>query len=81
MSSEDPSCVLEKLLLSDHPERFRNAQMFIRAQNFSADVVAELVAATLVRATKAHTQQMQNGRRGARDGCIEYTRMALCPYF
>ncbi|XP_019712775.1 spatacsin isoform X1 [Hippocampus comes] len=63
MSSEDPGCVLERLLLCDHPERFRNAQMFIRAQNFSADVVAELVATTLVRATKAHAHQMQTERQ------------------
>ncbi|XP_077371965.1 spatacsin isoform X2 [Festucalex cinctus] len=63
MSSEDPGCILEKLLLCDHPERFRNAQMFIRAQSFSADVVAELVAATLVRAKQEHAHQMQTERQ------------------
>ncbi|XP_061138808.1 spatacsin [Syngnathus typhle] len=63
ISSEDPACVLQKLLLCDHPERFRNAQMFIRAQSFSADVVAELVAATLVRAKQEHAHQMQTERQ------------------
>ncbi|XP_057692628.1 spatacsin [Corythoichthys intestinalis] len=62
LSSEDPVCVLEKLLLCDHPERLRNAQMFIRAQRFSADITAELVAATLVRAKQEQAHLMQTER-------------------
>ncbi|XP_061620958.1 spatacsin isoform X2 [Phyllopteryx taeniolatus] len=67
LSSEDPGRVLEKLLLRDHPERFRNAQMFIRAQSFSADVVAAMVAAALVRAKQEqHAHQMQSERQAFR---------------
>ncbi|XP_061669465.1 spatacsin isoform X2 [Syngnathoides biaculeatus] len=60
LSNEDPGRVLEKLLLRDHPEGFRNAQMFIRAQSFSADAVAEMVAAALVRAKQEqHARQTE----------------------
>ncbi|XP_077566374.1 spatacsin [Stigmatopora nigra] len=62
LSSEDPASVLEKLLLCDHPERLRNAQMFIRAQSFSADVTAELVAAALVRDKQERAHLMQTER-------------------
>lgn len=41
--------MLEQLLLSEQPERFRKAQAFIRAQALSPDCVAELVSAAVVR--------------------------------
>lgn len=41
--------MLEQLLLSEQPERFRKAQAFIRAQDLSPDCVAELVSAAVVR--------------------------------
>uniref|UniRef100_A0A4W6E343 SPG11 vesicle trafficking associated, spatacsin n=1 Tax=Lates calcarifer TaxID=8187 RepID=A0A4W6E343_LATCA len=44
---EEPRSVLEMLLLSDQPERFRKAQAFIRAQGLSADTVAELVSSAV----------------------------------
>lgn len=40
--------MLEQLLLSEQPERFRKAQAFIRAQALSPDCVAELVSAAVV---------------------------------
>ncbi|XP_069570605.1 spatacsin [Brachyistius frenatus] len=59
ISGEEPRFVLEKLLLSEQPERFRNAQAFIRAQSLSADAVAELVSSTVVQALLASTQELQ----------------------
>lgn len=49
MCSQEPRLVLEQLLLSEQPERFRKAQAFIRAQALSPDCVAELVSAAVVR--------------------------------
>ncbi|GAA6229551.1 spatacsin-like [Lates japonicus] len=56
---EEPRSVLEMLLLSDQPERFRKAQAFIRAQGLSADAVAELVSSAVVQALLASTQELQ----------------------
>uniref|UniRef100_A0A4W6E3M7 SPG11 vesicle trafficking associated, spatacsin n=1 Tax=Lates calcarifer TaxID=8187 RepID=A0A4W6E3M7_LATCA len=56
---EEPRSVLEMLLLSDQPERFRKAQAFIRAQGLSADTVAELVSSAVVQALLASTQELQ----------------------
>lgn len=58
---EEPRSVLEKLLLSDQPERFRKAQAFIKAQSLSADTVAELVSSAVVHAHLASTQELQPG--------------------
>ncbi|XP_008279865.1 spatacsin [Stegastes partitus] len=59
ISREEPYSVLEKLLLSDHPERFRKAQAFIKAQRLSAGTVAELVSSAVVQALLASTQELQ----------------------
>ncbi|XP_039988709.1 spatacsin [Xiphias gladius] len=56
---EEPRSVLEMLLLSDQPERFRKAQAFIKAQGLSADTVAELVSSAVVQALLASTQELQ----------------------
>lgn len=53
--------MLEKLLLSDQPERFRKAQAFVRAQGLHADTVAELVSAAVVHAHLASAQELQPG--------------------
>lgn len=66
--------VLEKLLLSEQPERFRKAQAFIRAQALSADSVAELVSASVVRALLPSAQELQPGETRASGGCVEVTR-------
>ncbi|XP_054633322.1 spatacsin [Dunckerocampus dactyliophorus] len=66
MTREDPRCVLEKLLLSEHSERFRNAQVFIKAQSFSAEVVAELVASALVHELQAAAQELHLERQAFR---------------
>ncbi|XP_070687544.1 spatacsin [Pempheris klunzingeri] len=60
---EDPGSVLEKLLLSEQPERFRKAQAFIRAQGLSADTVAELVSSAVVQALLASAQEPQPADR------------------
>uniref|UniRef100_A0A7N8X5X2 SPG11 vesicle trafficking associated, spatacsin n=1 Tax=Mastacembelus armatus TaxID=205130 RepID=A0A7N8X5X2_9TELE len=60
---EEPVSVLEKLLLSEQPERFRKAQAFIRAQGLSADTVAELVATAVVQALLASTQELQTAEK------------------
>lgn len=61
--AEDPLCVLEKLLLSEQPERFRKAQTFIRAQGLAPDAVAELISAAVVTALLASTQELPTERQ------------------
>lgn len=68
---EEPSLVLEKLLLSEQPERFRKAQAFIRAQGLSADSVAKLVSASVVRALLPPAQELQPGEMRGSGGCVE----------
>ncbi|XP_037306899.2 spatacsin isoform X2 [Pungitius pungitius] len=60
---EEPRSVLEKLLLSEQPERFRKARAFIRAQGLSADCVAQLVCSAVVQALLASAQDLQPERR------------------
>uniref|UniRef100_A0A672YI18 SPG11 vesicle trafficking associated, spatacsin n=1 Tax=Sphaeramia orbicularis TaxID=375764 RepID=A0A672YI18_9TELE len=57
--SEEPRSILEKLLLSDQPERFRKAQALIKAQGLSADTVSELISSAVVQALLASTQELQ----------------------
>ncbi|KAG7470446.1 hypothetical protein JOB18_007179, partial [Solea senegalensis] len=54
---EEPRSVLEMLLLSDQPERFRKAQAFIRAQGLSADTVAQLVSSAVAYTLLASSTQ------------------------
>lgn len=61
MCSEDPGSILEKLLLSEQPERFRKAQTFIRAQGLSSDSVAELVSSAVFQALTLSNQELQPG--------------------
>lgn len=63
--------MLEKLLLSDQPERFRKAQAFIRSQGLSADAVAELVSSAVVQALLASTQELQPGEIRASAVCLK----------
>uniref|UniRef100_A0A3P9AU02 SPG11 vesicle trafficking associated, spatacsin n=1 Tax=Maylandia zebra TaxID=106582 RepID=A0A3P9AU02_9CICH len=60
---EEPCSVLEKLLLSEQPERFRKARAFVKAQGLSADAVAELISSAMVQALLASTQELQPGER------------------
>lgn len=53
--------MLEKLLQSEQPERFRKARAFIKAQGLSADAVAALISAAVVQALLASTQELQHG--------------------
>uniref|UniRef100_A0A672YKB5 SPG11 vesicle trafficking associated, spatacsin n=1 Tax=Sphaeramia orbicularis TaxID=375764 RepID=A0A672YKB5_9TELE len=61
--SEEPRSILEKLLLSDQPERFRKAQALIKAQGLSADTVSELISSAVVQALLASTQELQPERQ------------------
>ncbi|XP_075941335.1 spatacsin isoform X3 [Anarhichas minor] len=68
MCREEPRSVLEKLLLSEQPERFRKAQLFIKAQGLSADSVAQLVSSAVVQALLASSssssaQELQPAER------------------
>uniref|UniRef100_A0AAQ4R0Y5 SPG11 vesicle trafficking associated, spatacsin n=1 Tax=Gasterosteus aculeatus aculeatus TaxID=481459 RepID=A0AAQ4R0Y5_GASAC len=60
---EEPRSVLEKLLLSEQPERFRKARAFIVAQGLSADSVAQLVCSAVVQALLASAQDLQLAER------------------
>ncbi|KAM8860537.1 spatacsin [Synchiropus picturatus] len=60
---EDPRLVLEKLLLSDQPERFRKAQAFIKTQGFSTDTVAQLVSSAVVQALLDADEDLQTVER------------------
>nr|XP_019933799.1 PREDICTED: spatacsin-like [Paralichthys olivaceus] len=62
---QEPRSVLELLLQSDQPERFRKAQAFIRAQGLSADTVAQLVSSAVGQALLASTQDLQTGESRA----------------
>lgn len=59
--SEEPGSILEKLLLSEQPERFRKAQTFIGAQGLGPDSVAELVSSAVVQALVLSNQELQPG--------------------
>ncbi|XP_055078482.1 spatacsin [Periophthalmus magnuspinnatus] len=61
--SEEPLCVLEKLLGGEQPERFRRAQAFIRAQGLSSEAVAQLVSTALVNSLLTSTQELQPERQ------------------
>ncbi|KAM9376936.1 spatacsin isoform 2-T2 [Pholidichthys leucotaenia] len=56
---EEPCTVLEKLLLSEQPERFRKARAFAKSQGLHGDAVAELVSSAVVRALLSSTQELQ----------------------
>uniref|UniRef100_H3CAS0 SPG11 vesicle trafficking associated, spatacsin n=1 Tax=Tetraodon nigroviridis TaxID=99883 RepID=H3CAS0_TETNG len=60
--SQEPASVLEQLLLSEQPDRFR-AQTFIRAQGLGPDAVAELVSSALVQALTPSSQDLQPERQ------------------
>uniref|UniRef100_A0A3Q4HKL3 SPG11 vesicle trafficking associated, spatacsin n=1 Tax=Neolamprologus brichardi TaxID=32507 RepID=A0A3Q4HKL3_NEOBR len=60
---EEPCSVLEKLLLSEQPERFRKARAFVKAQGLSADAVAELISSAMVQALLASSQELHPGER------------------
>lgn len=70
VSSEEPRSVLEALLQSEQPERFRKAQVFIRAQGLSPDCVAQLVCSAVTRSlltpsptSTPTTQELQTGKK------------------
>ncbi|KAF0040785.1 hypothetical protein F2P81_006683 [Scophthalmus maximus] len=62
----EPRGVLEMLLQSDRPERFRTARAFVRAQGLLADAVAELVSSAVTQALLASAQELQPGEDGVR---------------
>uniref|UniRef100_UPI0037E77A2A spatacsin n=1 Tax=Semicossyphus pulcher TaxID=241346 RepID=UPI0037E77A2A len=81
---EEPRSVLEKLLLSEQPERFRKAQAFIKAQGLSADSVAQLVSSAVVQALLASAQELQPERQvfrpsEGRDSLVQLIKLCEDP--
>lgn len=76
--SQEPASVLEKLLLSEQPDRFRRAQTFIRAQGLGPDAVAELVSSALVQALTPSSQELQPGE-GAGGAASSRLRVLVRP--
>ncbi|KAK2842840.1 hypothetical protein Q5P01_013040 [Channa striata] len=84
ISREEPRSVLEKLLLSEQPERFKKARAFIKAQGLSADTVAELVSSAVVQAHLASTQELQPERQvlrpsEGRDSLVQLIKLCEDP--
>ncbi|XP_074533842.1 spatacsin [Halichoeres trimaculatus] len=82
--AEEPRSVLEKLLLSEQPERFRKAQAFIKAQSLSADSVAQLVSSAVVQALLASNQELQPERQvfrpsEGRDSMVQLIKLCEDP--
>ncbi|XP_034535011.1 spatacsin, partial [Notolabrus celidotus] len=82
--AEDPRSVLEKLLLSEQPERFRKAQAFIRAQGLTPDSVAQLVSSAVVQALLASNQELQPERQvfrpsEGRDSLVQLIKLCEDP--
>ncbi|XP_041651089.1 spatacsin [Cheilinus undulatus] len=82
--AEEPRSVLEKLLLSEQPERFRKAQAFIRAQGLSADSVAELVSSAVAQALLTSNQELQLERQvfrpsEGRDSLVQLIKLCEDP--
>ncbi|KAF3855403.1 hypothetical protein F7725_023458 [Dissostichus mawsoni] len=57
--SQDPGSVLQNLLQSEQPERFRKARAFIKAQSLSAESVSGLLASSLMRALLDSSTELQ----------------------
>ncbi|CAN9499040.1 unnamed protein product [Ophioblennius macclurei] len=57
--SEEPRSVLERLLQSEQSDRFRKAQVFIKAQGLSADVVAQLISSSVIQGLISSAQELQ----------------------
>uniref|UniRef100_A0A8C2X5T7 SPG11 vesicle trafficking associated, spatacsin n=1 Tax=Cyclopterus lumpus TaxID=8103 RepID=A0A8C2X5T7_CYCLU len=85
MCREEPRSVLEKLLLSEQPERFRKARAFVRAQRLTADAVAELVSSAVVRALLAcSAHELQPGEQvfrpsEGRDSLVQLVKLCDDP--
>uniref|UniRef100_A0A8C2Z1E5 SPG11 vesicle trafficking associated, spatacsin n=1 Tax=Cyclopterus lumpus TaxID=8103 RepID=A0A8C2Z1E5_CYCLU len=80
MCREEPRSVLEKLLLSEQPERFRKARAFVRAQRLTADAVAELVSSAVVRALLACSAHEQVFRPSeGRDSLVQLVKLCDDP--
>ncbi|KAM6937910.1 LOW QUALITY PROTEIN: spatacsin [Xenentodon cancila] len=82
---EDHHLVLQKLLLSDQPERFRKARAFIRAQGLFSDSVAELVSSAVVQGLLASNPELQAGEKQVfrpsegRDSLLQLVRLCDDP--
>lgn len=77
--------VLQQLLLSDQPDRFRKARAFVRAQGLSADAVAQLVSSAVVQGLLASNQELQTNDRlvfrpsEGRDSLLQLIRLCEDP--
>ncbi|KAM4619363.1 spatacsin isoform 2-T2 [Polymixia lowei] len=62
VSSEEPGAMLEEVLRSSQPDRFKRAQAFIRAQGLQPDSVAQLVSSAVAQGLQAAAQDLQSDR-------------------
>ncbi|XP_060933341.1 spatacsin [Limanda limanda] len=81
---QEPGSVLELLLQSDQPERFRKAQAFIRAQGLSTDTVAELVSSAVAQALLGsahdlHTEKQVFRPSEGRDSLLQLIKLCDDP--
>ncbi|XP_037539687.1 spatacsin [Nematolebias whitei] len=83
--TENPGCVLKKLLLLEQPDCYRKAQTFIRAQGLSAEIVADLLSSAVVQALLASTQELQPGEKQVfkpsegRDSLVQLIKLCKDP--
>lgn len=61
ISSEEPEAVLQKVLLSQQPERYKKAQAFISVQGLKPDSVAQLITSTVLDGLLASSQDREMG--------------------
>uniref|UniRef100_A0AAR2JPR6 SPG11 vesicle trafficking associated, spatacsin n=1 Tax=Pygocentrus nattereri TaxID=42514 RepID=A0AAR2JPR6_PYGNA len=61
ISSEEPEAVLQKVLLSHQPERYKKAQAFISVQGLQPDTIAQLISSTVLDGLLASSQEGETG--------------------
>lgn len=61
ISSEEPQAVLQKVLLSQQPERYKKAQAFISVQGLKPESVAQLITSTVLDGLLASSQDRETG--------------------
>ncbi|XP_060932344.1 spatacsin-like [Limanda limanda] len=76
---QEPGSVLELLLQSDQPERFRKAQAFIRAQGLSTDTVAELVSSAVAQALLGSAHDLHTEKQVFRHSLLQLIKLCDDP--
>uniref|UniRef100_A0AAR2LC65 SPG11 vesicle trafficking associated, spatacsin n=1 Tax=Pygocentrus nattereri TaxID=42514 RepID=A0AAR2LC65_PYGNA len=79
ISSEEPEAVLQKVLLSHQPERYKKAQAFISVQGLQPDTIAQLISSTVLDGLLASSQEGETGNCGPSEGRESFLQLAkLC---